>query len=140
MEETPMTRSTKVQAFTVVSLLVLSLLAAIPSFAHPVNTVTFTGLVTCAHCVGNQPMHKGYTPWTWALESVNHQGDDIVMVVGDKIYKLQGNKDEILKYIADKATITGRLDGNILSVETIGKPGKGAWNNLNPAAKGLAAA
>jgi len=97
-------------------------------------------LVTCAHCVGNQPMHKGYTPWTWALESVNHQGDDIVMVVGDKIYKLQGNKDEILKYIADKATITGRLDGNILSVETIGKPGKGAWNNLNPAAKGLAAA
>jgi len=126
MEETPMTRSTKVQAFTVVSLLVLSLLAAIPSFAHPVNTVTFTGLVTCAHCVGNQPMHKGYTPWTWALESVNHQGDDIVMVVGDKIYKLQGNKDEILKYIADKATITGRLDGNILSVETIGKAGKGA--------------
>jgi len=126
MEESPMTRSTRLQGFTVVSLFVLSLLVNVPSFAHPANNVTFTGLVTCAHCVGNQPMHKGYTPWTWALESVKHQGDDIVMVVGDKIYKLQGNKDEILKYIADKATVTGRLDGNTLSVETIGKPGKGA--------------
>jgi len=113
-------------AVVLASLFALSFLAAIPSFAHPVSSATFTGLVTCAHCVGNQPMHKGYTPWTWALESVKHQGDDIVMVVGDKIYKLQGNKDEILKYIADKAMVTGRLDGNILSVETIGKPGKGA--------------
>jgi len=140
MEEAPMTRSTRLQGFTVVSLLVLSLLVTVPSFAHPANNVTFTGLVTCAHCVGNQPMHKGYTPWTWALESVNHQGDDIVLVVGDKIYKLQGNKDEILKYIADKATITGHLDGNIISVEMIGKASKGAWNNLGPYVKGLAAA
>ena len=113
-------------AVVLASLFALSFLVTIPSFARPVSNVTFTGLVTCAHCVGNQPMHKGYTPWTWALESVKHQGDDIVMVVGDKIYKLQGNKDEILKYIADKAMVTGRLDGNILSVETIGKPGKGA--------------
>ena len=135
-----MTRSTTVRVFTLASLLVLSLLVTVPSFAHPVNSVTFTGLVTCAHCVGYQTVHKGYTPWTWALESVKHRGDDIILVVGDKIYKLQGNQDEILKYIADKATVTGRLDGNILSVETIGKPGKGAWNNLSPAVKGLAAA
>jgi len=135
-----MTRSTRLQSFTVACLLVLSLLLTLPSFAHPANNVTFTGLVTCAHCVGNQPMHKGYTPWTWALESVNHQGDDIVLVVGDKIYKLQGNKDEILKYIADKATITGHLDGNIISVEMIGKAIKGASNYMSPSVQGLAAA
>ena len=122
------------------SLVALSFLVAVPSFAHPVSNVTFTGLVTCAHCVGNQPMHKGFTPWTWALESVKHQGDDIVLVVGDKTYKLQGNQDVLLKYIADKATITGRLDGNILSVDTIGKPVKGAWNYLSPAVKGWASA
>jgi hypothetical protein len=140
MEETPMTHSTMVRALTLTSLLSLSLLATVPSFAKPVNNVTFTGLVTCAHCVGYQTsFHKGYTPWTWALESVK-QGDDIIMVVGDKKYKLQGNKDEILKYIAGKATVTGRLDGDTLAVETIGKPGTGAWNNLGPAVKGLAAA
>jgi hypothetical protein len=139
MEETPMTHSTTVRALFLASLLVLSSLITVPSFAQPVNNVTFTGLVTCAHCVGNQPVHKGYTPWTWALESVKHRGDDIIMVVGDKTYKLQGNTDEILKYIADKATVTGRLDGNTLSVDTIGKPGKAAWN-LSPAVKGLASA
>lgn len=127
MEETPMVPNNKVRATVVLaSLVALSFLVAVPSFAHPVSNVTFTGLVTCAHCVGNQPMHKGFTPWTWALESVKHQGDDIVLVVGDKIYKLQGNQDALLKYIADKATITGRLDGNILSVDTIAKPVKGA--------------
>ena len=135
-----MTRSTAVRVFALASLVALSFLVTVPSFAQPVNSVTFTGLVTCAHCVGNQPMHKGITPWTWARESVKNQGDDIVMVVGDKIYKLQGNQDEILKYIADKATVTGHLDGSILQVEMIGKPGKAAWNNLSPAVKGLAAA
>jgi hypothetical protein len=49
-------------------------------------------------------------------------------------------RHEILKYIADKATVTGHLDGSILQVEMIGKPGKAAWNNLSPAVKGLAAA
>jgi hypothetical protein len=135
-----MTRSTAVRVFALASLVALSFLVTVPSFAQPVNSVTFTGLVTCAHCVGNQPMHKGFTPWTWARESVKNQGDDIVMVVGDKIYKLQGNKDEILKYIADKATVTGHLDGGTLQVEMIGKPGKAAWNNLSPAVKGLATA
>jgi hypothetical protein len=138
MEETPMTHSTTVRTFSLASLFVLSLLVTTPSFAQPVNSVSFTGLVTCAHCVGNQPMHKGYTPWMWALESVK-QGDDIIMVVGDKTYKLQGNKDQILKYIAGKATVTGRLDGNILAVETIGKPGTGAWN-VSPAVNRLASA
>ena len=133
-----MTRSTVVRGFTFTSLLALSSLVTVPSFAKPVNSVTFTGMVTCAHCVGNQPMHKGFTQWTWALESINHQGDDIVLAVGDKIYRLQGNKDEILKYIADKATVTGHLGGNTLSVETIGRPGKAARNNLSPAVKGLA--
>ena len=38
-------------------------------------------------------------------------------------------RDEILKFIAGKATVTSRLDGDILAVETIGKPGTGAWNN-----------
>ena len=136
MEETLMTHSTTVRVASLASLFVLSLLMTVASSAKPVEKVTFTGLVTCAHCVGNQSMHKGYTPWTWALESVKHRGDDIVMVVGDKTYKLQGNTDEILNYIADKATVTGRLDGNTLSVETIGKPGKSAWNNLSPAVKG----
>ena len=36
----------------------LSLLVAVPAFAQPVNSVAFTGFLTCAHCVGNQPMPR----------------------------------------------------------------------------------
>jgi hypothetical protein len=44
------------------------------------NKVTFIGTVSCSRCQGIQPLHKGYTRWTWALHSVS-EGDDIVLVV-----------------------------------------------------------
>jgi hypothetical protein len=92
---------------------------------RPVPTdVTLTGLVSCAHCQGMQPMHKGHTQYSWALYSVS-QGDDIVLVAHDKTYKLQGDKDQLLKFMSAKARITGRLDSSALHVQTIGRPEKG---------------
>ena len=86
--------------------------------------VTVSGTVSCGHCQGIQPLHKGYTPFTWALNSVS-QGDDIVLVGQNQVYKLQGNKDELLKFMSAKARATGQLDGSTLVVETIGRPVKG---------------
>jgi hypothetical protein len=86
--------------------------------------VTLTGTVSCGHCQGIQPMHKGYTQFSWALNSVSH-GDDIVLVSRDQVYKLQGNKDDLLKFMSTKARATGRLDGSTLAVETIGRAVKG---------------
>lgn len=86
--------------------------------------VTLTGLVSCGHCQGMQPMHKGHTQYSWALYSVS-QGDDIVLVAHDKTYKLQGDKDQLLKFMSAKARITGRLDSTTLQVQTIGRPEKG---------------
>jgi hypothetical protein len=57
----------------------------------------------------------GFTAWTWALYSVR-QGDDIILVASTKTYKLSGDREQLLKYIADKATVTGRLDGNVFEV------------------------
>ena len=68
-------------------------------------------------------MHKGYTPFSWALYSVS-QGDDIVLLSRDQIYKLQGDKDDLLKFMSAKARVTGNLDGNTLQVETIGRAAK----------------
>src|SRR6267378_1126819 len=68
------------------------------------DSVTFTGTVSCSKCQGIQPLHKGYTRWTWALQSIS-EGDDIVLVVGDNMYKLQGDKDQILKFMERKATV-----------------------------------
>ena len=86
--------------------------------------VTVAGTVSCGHCQGIQPLHKGYTPFTWALNSVS-QGDDIVLVGQNQVYKLQGNKDELLKFMSAKARVTGQWDGSTLAVETIGRSAKG---------------
>jgi hypothetical protein len=86
--------------------------------------VTLTGTVSCAHCQGIQPMHKGYTQFSWALQSVS-QGDDIVLLVQDKIYKLQGDKDQLLKFMSSKVRVTGLLEGTTMEVATIGRAAKG---------------
>ena len=85
--------------------------------------VTLTGTVSCGHCQGIQQTHKGYTPYSWALNSVS-QGDDIVLVAQDKAYKLQGDKDKLLAFMSSKARVTGNLDGSTLAVETIGRAAK----------------
>ena len=93
--------------------------------AHSAPTeVTLTGTVSCGHCQGIQPIHKGYTQFSWALNSVS-QGDDIVLVSRDQVYKLQGNREDLLKFMSAKARATGRLDGSTLAVETIGRAVKG---------------
>lgn len=92
--------------------------------ARPAPTeVTLTGTVSCGHCQGIQQTHKGYTPYSWALNSVS-QGDDIVLVAQDKAYKLQGDKDKLLAFMSSKARVTGNLDGSTLAVETIGRAAK----------------
>jgi hypothetical protein len=96
---------------------------AVRSARSAPTEVTLTGTVSCGHCQGIQPMHKGYTQYTWALNSVS-QGDDIVLVSRDQVYKLQGDKDDLLKFMSANARVSGRLDGSTLQVETIGRAAK----------------
>jgi hypothetical protein len=98
-------------------------LLSIPSTAETASNVTLTGLVTCSRCYGDEVPRKGYTPYSWAFESVS-QGDDIVFVVGSHRYLLLGDKEQIMKYIAYPATVSGILDGNVLTMEKIARPEK----------------
>ena len=92
--------------------------------ARPAPTeATLTGRVSCGHCEGIQPMHKGYTQFSSGLYSVR-QGDEIVLVAADKTYKLRGNEDKLLKFMGDKARVIGRLQGTTLEVGTIGRASK----------------
>ena len=109
-------------------------IASVTAFLLPVHvhaaseatsntSVSLIGTVTCLRCLGYPEIHKGYTRWTWALHSVG-EGDDIVLVVGNNIYKLQGDKDQLLKYMEDKVKVTGDLEGRTLTVQTIARPNK----------------
>jgi hypothetical protein len=118
-----MTKKSMFQAVVLAGIFAVSPLLSAPAVAAPVSNVMLTGLVTCSRCSANQMPRKGYTQFSWAVQSVS-QGDDILIVAGNVTYKLQGNKDQILKYIAGKATVSGSLDGNVLTVEKIGPAGK----------------
>jgi hypothetical protein len=96
---------------------------AVRSARSAPTEITLIGTLSCGHCQGIQPMHKGYTPFSWALYSVS-QGDDIVLLSRDQIYKLQGDKDNLLKFMSAKARVTGNLDGSTLVVERIGRAAK----------------
>jgi hypothetical protein len=43
---------------------------AVPARSAPAE-VALTGTVSCGHCQGIQPMRKGYTQFSWALNSVS---------------------------------------------------------------------
>jgi hypothetical protein len=105
--------------------IVTALLAPLTAWtvARTSGNVTLTGRVSCAKCQGIQPLHKGYTRFSWALQSIS-DGDDIVFVVGDDIYKLQGDRDQFLKHMENKVTVTGNLEGHTLVVQTIGPASK----------------
>jgi hypothetical protein len=92
-------------------------------FARPAAPdVTFTGRVTCMHCT-DLSQHKGFTPWSWAMYRVS-QGDEIVLVTQGKTYRLQGDRDQLSKYIEDKAIVSGHLNPDILVVTNITRPQK----------------
>jgi hypothetical protein len=46
-------------------------------------------------------------------------GFDYALVVGEKIYSLKGDKDQIGKLAGRKAKVTGTLSGDIITVESI---------------------
>ncbi len=102
---------------------VLGSLLAVQVFARPeVAEVTFTGLVTCSHCV-DLAQHKGFTRWTWAMYRVS-QGDGIVFVTSGKTFRLQGNRQQLSKYVEDKATVSGCLEADTIEVTNIDRPAK----------------
>ena len=47
-----------------------------------------------------------------------------MLVVGNNIYKLQGDKDQLLEYMERKATVTGNLEGRTLTVQMVTRPDK----------------
>lgn len=45
-----------------------------------------------------------------------------MLVVGNEIFGLEGDKNELLKYMEDKVEVTGRFERGVLFVETIKRP------------------
>jgi hypothetical protein len=47
------------------------------------------------------------------------QGSDYALVSGGKVYTLKGDAKQIDKYAGQTVTVTGKIDGNTVSVNSI---------------------
>jgi hypothetical protein len=116
-------RRISIVRFVAASAFALSAFIAAQAFARPALTdVTFRGSVTCSQCL-DLSQHKGFTRWSWAMYKVS-QGDNIVFVASGKTYGLKGDRQQLSKYIEDKVTVSGHLDGNTIEVTKITRPSK----------------
>jgi len=78
-----------------------------------------TGTVSDAVCKGWHN-RKGQTKYSCRLKCVE-DGADYVLVVGKTLHILQGHRTELDKFAGGRSTVTGRLTGNNLSVDSVAK-------------------
>ena len=86
------------------------------------GTHSFTGVVSDNMC-GKQHMAKNKSAAQCTRECVK-AGQDYALVVGDKVYTLNGDKSAIDKYAGEKATVIGTAKDDSITVSSISGPKK----------------
>lgn len=84
------------------------------------DSQSLTGVVSDSMC-GAKHVMKGNDA-ACAKSCVEH-GANFALVVGDKVYTLNGDREEIGKYAGQSVTVTGVVDGDKIKVESV-KPSK----------------
>jgi hypothetical protein len=97
------------------------LMAALPATAaFAAKAQTFTGTVSDAMC-GAKHMMAGDD--ASCLRACVSKGSKYALVVGDKVYTLDSSNpatlDMLNKLAAQKATVKGMVDGDIISVSSV---------------------
>ena len=106
-----------IRTLAVLLLLSLGLLAADP------KDQTFTGTVSDTMCGAHHTMMPGL-PDADCIRACVKAGADYALVVGSKVYTLKGNTADIDKFAGEKATVTGKVSGNVIQATSIAPPKK----------------
>ena len=80
------------------------------------KTETLTGTVSDSMC---GMKHSGSAPKKCMEECIKNMGMKYSLVVGDKVYTLEGKEEEIGKLSGDKITVTGTVQGTTIKVATV---------------------
>jgi hypothetical protein len=83
------------------------------------NLSSFSGLVTDSYCGARHQRHSGLTPEDCARACIRN-GATYVLVNGHHRYNLSGNEELLDKLLGTRATITGTLQGDTISVASAG--------------------
>jgi hypothetical protein len=84
---------------------------------------TFTGTVSDTMCGAKHTMMPGATD-SQCVRACVKAGSDYALVVGNKVYTLKGNNADLEKFAGEKATVTGKLDGDVIQETAISAPKK----------------
>jgi len=96
--------------------------AQTPKKAAAKGGQSFTGVMGDTMC-GIKHMMAGGSDADCGRACVG-QGSDYALVVGDKLYTLKGDKAELSKYMGQKVTVSGKLNGKIIEASSIAPAGK----------------
>lgn len=80
------------------------------------NQTTLTGKVSDAACGATHKM-KNMSEADCARACAKKAG--YALVVGDKVYKLQGHDEDFDKYAAENVTVKGTLNGDTVTVASV---------------------
>ena len=103
--------------------LAVVLLLSLTVFAADTKDQTFTGTVSDTMCGAKHTMMPGATDSQCTRACVK-AGSDYALVVGGKVYTLKGNNADLEKFAGEKATVTGKLNGNVIQETSITAPKK----------------
>ena len=78
---------------------------------------TLTGIVSDSMC-GAHHMAKDKSPAECARACVK-QGMKYALIVGEKVYTLEGHEAEVDKLAGKKATVTGNVTGETVTVQSV---------------------
>ncbi len=113
-----MKKFTQSRLVLVASVLALCLPMTIQPAHSATSDVTFTGVVSCSRCLGLHS-RKGTNRLSCSMLCVS-QGSHYVLMTGEKIYALEGDKNKIQNFAGGDAAVTGHLSGDTLEVAGIG--------------------
>jgi len=80
---------------------------------------TFSGLITDSYCGARHQRRSNLTPVDCARACIRN-GATYVLVNGHHQYKLSGNEESLNKLLGTRATVTGTLQGETISVSSAG--------------------
>jgi hypothetical protein len=88
-----------------------------PAAPQHSDLASFSGLVTDSICRARHQRHSNLTPENCARTCIRN-GATFVLVNGEHRYNLSGNEESLNKLLGTRATVTGTLQGETISVSS----------------------
>src|SRR5882724_309334 len=107
----------KLSSLTIIAVVLTAASTLAQTSAQPTTAKTLTGVVSDSMC-GAKHMAKDKSAAECTRECVK-QGTKYALVVGKKVYALEGHEAELDKLAGMEATVKGKVSGETVTVQSV---------------------